>query len=153
MRYLIAAILLALSAPVAAQHYYQPDQPGHGLTVQAVGSGYVAQWYVHDGDRQRWVSSDVCEYGEPCPVYAVDANGFPAVGAKLVEAGHITLDRDGDGLLLTYDLFIEQEDCADLMVGPLPPECRDADGNRLWDAVIQPGLDQSGSVELELLVD
>jgi len=147
-------IVCALIAGIAhAQHYYDPDQPGHGLTVQSVGSGYVAQWYAHDGDRQRWVASDVCDYGEPCPVYAVDANGFPAVGAKLVEAGHIILDRNGDGLLLTYDLHIEQEDCAEIMVGPLPPECRDADGNRIWDAVIHPGLDESGAVYLERLVD
>ena len=153
MRHIIALATILLCATAYSQHFYDPDQPGHGLTVQAVGSGYVAQWYAHDGDRQRWVASDVCDYGDGCPVYAVDANGFPAVGAKLVEAGHIILDRDGDGLLLTYGLHIEQEDCSDPMVGPLPAECRDADGNRIWDAVIHPGLDESGAVYLERLVD
>ena len=150
--YRLILIVCALIAGIShAQHYYQPDQPGHGLTVQSVGSGYVAQWYTHDGDQQRWFISDVCAYGEPCPAYAVRASGFPAVNASLIDVGTITLIPDGDGVILDYDLSVREIGCWTLP-GPLPPQCRDDDGpNR--SLVYQQGFDASGTVSLELLVD
>ena len=135
-----------------AGHWYEPEQPGHGMTIQAVGSEYAAQWYFHDGDMTRWVASDVCRYGEPCPVFTVDANGFPAVGAELVEAGEITLVQDGEALLVEYALDVEEVVCG-FLPGPFPAECRNDDGSLNPAKVLIPGLQAEGALELEPLVD
>lgn len=148
---LIPLVLIGIALTAVAQHYYQPDQPGHGLTVQPVGSGYVAQWYVHDGHQQRWLVSDVCSYGDTCPVFAVDANGFPAVAAEPVEAGNIILDEIDGGVLLTYDLYIEGVDCTRLLPGPLPSECINEDGSRNWE--YDDSFEASGSAHFEVLVE
>lgn len=152
---LLALVLIGMASVVAAaQHWYEPDQPGHGVTVQEVGDGWVvAQWYAHDGEGQRWFHTDNFQWGDPVEVFVVEADGWPADGAELVEAGEITLTPDGDSLILEYDLFIEEIDCGQVMVGPLPPDCLDADGNRLSDVVLQRGLDESGAVVLEPLIE
>lgn len=148
---LFAFALAGIASIAIAQHYYQPDQPGHGLTVQAVGSGYAAQWYAHDGDGQRWFASDVCDYGDSCPVFVTDGNGFPAVGAEIVEAGYIVLDRIEQGVLLTYDLEIEGVDCSQVLPAPLPPQCVNPDGSRNWD--YKETFSASGAIELDVLIE
>lgn len=153
MKTLITTLIaLVLAGPVMASHFYEPAQPGHGITVQEVDGGFAAQWYFHDGDITRWVASDVCDYGEACPVWTVDANGFPAVGGELVEAGTITLFSDEDTLLVDYDLDIEEVVCG-LLPGPLPPDCKDDDGNLDQSAVLVPGFEASGIIMMELLAE
>lgn len=151
---LILALALAGAALTAAiaQHYYDPDESGHGLTVQSVGDRYVAQWYFHDGEQTRWIASDVCHYGDPCEVWTVSASGFPAGNADLVEAGEIVIDQTGGGVLLTYDLEIEHIGCWTLP-GPLPPQCRDEHGNQDPSLIYQRGFAAAGSAEMEVLVE
>ncbi len=151
---LLLALTLAGAALMAAAQssYYDADEPGHGVTVQAVGDRYAAQWYFHDGDQTCWVASDVCHYGEPCEVWTVRARGFPARGADLVEAGAFILDRTDGGALLTYDLNIEHVGCWELP-GPLPPQCRDENGDPDRGRVYQRGFVASGAIELDVLIE
>lgn len=149
---LLALALAGAALTAAAQSsYYDPDESGHGVTVQAVGDRYVAQWYFHDGQQTRWVASDVCHYGESCEVWTVRASGFPARRADLVEAGAFILDRTADGALLTYDLEIEGVDCSQVLPGPLPAECVNPDGSRNWDH--NDTFSAAGAIELDVLIE
>lgn len=153
MRISVFAVLLTLAMAASAAQWYEPAQAGHGLTVEAVGDQYLATWVTHDGRNARWITSDLCVWGEACPVWTVAARSFPAVAARLVEAGTITLIPAGDGsLLMEYDLDIPGVACSGLP-GPLPPECRGEDGRTAapwwW---VEP-LEAAGDLSLELLIE
>lgn len=149
---ILALAILAAPTIASSGTYYDPDQPGHGVTVIDVGDRYTAQWFFHDGDQARWLASDVCDWGTPCSVWTVDADGFPAVGAGLIDAGSIILERDGSFLKVDYDLDIEEVLCG-LLPGPLPPECRAPGGEPASGNVLVPGFGKSGTVVLRLLAE
>lgn len=143
---------VVLSFAVAAAMYYDPQQPGHGIDLTQVGDKYTLTWYFHDGNHTRWIASDVCDYGDLCPVWTVAARSFPAVGAQLVEAGHVSVTQEGEGLRLAYDLHLDRKTCAHLP-GPHPPECRNDDGTVNRDLALVYELDEAGSFDLELLAE
>lgn len=153
MRYLIvlaAFALLPLSG--AAQQYYSPDEPGHGVAVQRVGEAYTLQWFFHDGQSTGWVVSDLCLPGEVCEAFTVDAVAFPAAQAALVDAGAVEVLFTDGGLEMTYDIDIPALRCSDLP-GPLPPGCYNNDGERDRSIELRKGLQESGELILEVLVE
>lgn len=148
---LLAGIFVA--GGVLAAMFYDPALPGHGVTITPIGDEYVAEWYFHDGDGQRWVISDVCEWSAKCPIWAVRATRFPAVGSKLIDAGHIVLDWASESkVVMTYDLDIPEYSCANLP-GPFPPECRDDGGNPDRTKVVDKGFAHAGVIQLDLLAN
>lgn len=146
----LVGALVALAASAAM--FYESDQPGHGVDITQVGDAYTLTWHFHDGQSTRWIASDVCDYGEPCEVWTLAARAFPAVGAYLVEAGSIRVQREGDQLQLEYDLDVAQVACYSLP-GPHPPECRRDDGTVDRSIILVPELKESGSLGLVLLAE
>jgi|SRR5690625_440857 len=150
---LVALCFVALTGAVLGAMWYNPAQSGHGLTVESIGDKYLATWYFHDGEGTRWVTSDVCRYGEPCQVWTISAASFPAGQAALVEAGYIALVPEDDNLRLVYSLDIAGTKCTELPA-PYPPSCRGPDGrtadkNAWW---VKP-LAVEGSEMLDLLIE
>jgi|SRR5690625_66183 len=144
---------LFLAAPLAAQQFYEAEHPGHGVAVQQVTEdAFVLQWFFHDGHTTRWVVSDVCDNGALCDVWTVDAIGFPALGSRLVPAGDVHPTLMDRTLLLDYALNIKPLTCA-VLPGPYPPNCRGADGKVDRSIILRRGLEQSGTIWFDLLVE
>lgn len=139
-------------APVLAGQWYEPDNAGHGLSWDAIGDQYQAQWYFHDGTSTRWVVTDVCDFGEECPLYTIAAYAFPDHGATAVDAGEIVIDRIGADVLVTYDIHIPEIGCWSLP-GQLPPVCRDAWGVSDVSLIYRRGVSEAGMMLLEALVE
>src|SRR5690625_7788956 len=66
MRILFFVVLMSRAMAAGAAQWYEPGQAGHGLTVEAVGDQYLATWVTHDGRNARWITSDLCVWGEEC---------------------------------------------------------------------------------------
>ena len=134
----LAGLVLAASAFAAPGLWYDPDRPGHGISIsQVTEGGHAVIWYLPDqnGDA-AYLIADPCETF-PCvsALYSPTA-GWLGGNADLGEpVGEIEVGV-GDPLPVRYDLRAWATDrCSDISAGGV-----------LW-------RECAGRLELEKLAD
>lgn len=106
----LTATLLGLGLAVGAQaktHYFDPEAPGHGVSVtRDTGRGSAFIWYLYDrsGESSWLISTENCtEY--PCEVYLAQGYGAWMGGDfELVKVGSVKISWDFGKLIWHYDL-------------------------------------------------
>lgn len=111
-----AAALLASFSVMAQTHYFDPEHPGHGVSVtQDSGQGSAFIWYTYSRDGEgRWlISTENCT-AYPCDIKLAQAYGQWMGGeVELVEVGSVNIDFIDGQLFWEYDLraWPEAGDC------------------------------------------
>ena len=115
-----ASALMASFSVLAQTHYYDPENPGHGVSVtQDSGQGSAFIWYTYNrnGDARWLISTENCtEY--PCETNLAQAFGAWMGGeVELVEVGSVTVDFIDGYLFWEYDVsaWPEAGDCGRLV--------------------------------------
>ena len=148
MRHLIALATILMCATAYSQHFYDPDRPGHGITVQSVGDGYALQWYAHCGAyNQCWLVSDVGGWGEPNDLFAATGSRWPASSTRLRHVGTVTAVRHEQELLVEYSIALPEVWCHDLP-GPRPAQCGYEEAQ-----LLRPGFEASGVFGMTILAE
>ena len=123
-----ALIFLLLSSPLLAVEpglYFDPNEPGFGVSLNRGSAGYAAVIYTYtpDGD-QAWFYSDTGEIGEALALYA-PSGLFPARLHELGEpVGQIILLDNRGALSVQYQIELFEAGCTGRPgPGPRPPFC------------------------------
>ena len=91
----------------ASTHYYDPEAPGHGVSVTIdSGQGSAFTWYLYDreGNPTWLISTSNCK-DYPCDIKLATAAGTWMGGEfKLVEVGSVNVDFIDGKLFWEYDV-------------------------------------------------
>lgn len=103
----LGLIGLGLAGSAFGAHYYDPDHPGHGVSMtQDNGQGSAFVWYTYnrDGDNRWLISTDNC-YTFPCVIPLAEAQGVWMGGdVELEEVGVATIIFNDGVMTWDYDL-------------------------------------------------
>lgn len=102
----VMALMASFSA-VAQSQYFDPDHPGHGVSVsQDTGQGSAFIWYLYNRNGEaRWlITTENCtDY--PCQTgLAESAGAWMGGDFELVEVGSVLVDFIDGYLFWEYDL-------------------------------------------------
>lgn len=120
MKALLTGLLLALSVSANGAHYYDPQAPGHGVSMtQDNGQGSAFIWYNYNiGGEPRWLISTENCHSFPCVTPLAEASGVWMGGEiQLVEVGVATIMFDDGVMVWDYDVreWAEAGDCGRLI--------------------------------------
>lgn len=106
----LTATLLGLGLAVGAQaqtHYFDPEHPGHGVSVtrdSGQGSAFIWYLYARDGASTWLISTENCtDY--PCVVGLAEAQGVWMGGdVELLEVGDVFIDFVDGKMVWDYNV-------------------------------------------------
>ena len=119
----LTAWLLGLGLAVGAQaqtHYFDPDAPGHGVSItddKGQGSAFVWYLYSRTGHPTWLISTENCQT-YPCVTVLAQANGAWMGGEfELTEVGHAEITWANGKMIWAYDLrdWSDAGDCGRLV--------------------------------------